>query len=455
MARGLQAMMALTGMDRHPKLNAVNVPQIFNVSSAHKWHDRIVLTHASNFPQIKGSGDRIVTKRLRERFAIESGNDGRYDYTSANAFTFKNKADRKSITHSTLNAMQTFVQDGDAFIFGPLAPSYRKTEEAIIHQLFQFMSLTVGMQVYDPAVYGKFWGIYGHDWDDCKAVYDDFHRMGLIGQKPEHIFTAVEDSSRKGMTRRITEVLEGHFRTYRRLNFPEPRFFQKGKEPEGLFRTVIYCSATSTDQALRQDAFNLSYKLASLGCAVKNGGGTEGLMVETSNGVHGFRWDAARSGERRIPECGIVSDQYEYTMRAEGLCEWNDCVRVHPSIFSRLEELQNADLEIMLAGGGGTIQELTASIITRLGGRRPVKNRPFIVVNQKIWHNNSRRGVFDNLMRFIPKKIQREANVVVVYTIEEAVAHVVHARKAMGIEPRFLTAANDPAAFVAGKLNLA
>lgn len=448
MALAAAALVAQTGIKLpEPALEqeqAVQLPNHFNFSSAHKWHGHKVASHASLFADMHGHGHKYVTKRLRDYFTFLSGGDGKYDYRKSKPYMVRGRDTGKHrIVHSNLNAFQTYQEDADAFLFGPLPARQRDSEEMFIDKLFSFTSLVVGKQVFDPAVYSKFWGIYGHEWDDCRALFDDFHRMGFIGQKPEHVYTAIADDSKRGIVSSVVGALNKAFTSYRRLTYTEPHYMEKGVEPKGLFRVTIYCSATSTDQVLRKDAFDLSYKLAAGGFAVKNGGGTEGLMVETSNGVHAYRREAQRNGLKQFARNAIISDQYEYTRRAEGLCEWNDYVRVHPTIFQRLEKLQDTDAEIVLAGGAGTIQEIVASLRTRLNGTRPVQHRPLVIVNQKVGRKGFERGVYDKLLQMLPLSVMKACNVHVVDNVDAAYALISMSRNAMGMKPQYTVLAND------------
>lgn len=457
MARAGRALLTMVGLIDRP-VTELECKSSFDAHAGaiQRWYEYDVASFTTLFRDVFGHGSRGITKGLAQHFRFLSGVNGDYDFRSTSAYTVtKDRGRTKKIVHSRLNAFQTYQDDADAFVFGDLPGRMQGTDDAKIDQLFAFTSLGVGKQVYDPSVYSKFWGIYGSDWNDCIDIFDDFHRMGLIGQKPEHVFTRVESGSKRSMVRDITLRLDRAFRTYRRLNYSKPHYVEKGKEPEGLYRVTIYCSATSTDKVLRRDAFNLAYQLAGGGYAVKNGGGTEGLMVETSNGVHQFRRDAAANGMRQVPVNAIISDQYEYTRRAEGLCDWNDVVRVHPTIYQRLEKLQDTDAEIVLAGGMGTIQEIVGSLRTRMDGTRPVKNRPLVIVNQKVGLKDSERGVYDKLLKFLPQKVMQQCNVHVVDTVEQALSIVAESRRAMGIQPTYRTIANDTAAMPAAELRTA
>ncbi len=445
MARAAVAMAALTGMDQHRNhMHLVaESSKVFGHSGLQGMNQHTVLTHTNFFPEMHGHGDKNTAKRVRADFNLGTGRHGHYDYRRAGTYAFKTPGDGKRIVHSGLSAFQNYFDDADAFVLGPYSSKYAGTDEMKLHKMFIFTSLVVGKQVFDPAVYPKFLGVFSREWDECKAMYDDFHRMGFIGQKPEHMFMDIQDSNRRGMAMAITEAMRNHMRTYRRLEFTEPQYIEKGRRPEGLFRATIYCSATSTDQVLRKEAFDLAYRLAEQGFAVKNGGGTEGLMRMTSDGVHAFREDAAKKGMQRVPVNAVISDQYEYTMRAEGLCDWNDHVRVHASIFPRIEKLQDTDAEIVLAGGAGTIQEIVASMITRISGARPVENRPLIIVNQQVGRTGQMRGVYDNLLEYLPQSLMDRANVSVVNTIDEAIDITRFARHAMGMAPKYVEIAND------------
>jgi|GEM_PF-3268379 len=440
-ARAALGMIGLAGFDKGQRMDLTAQANKNFRHAGYSWGHRKVLTHTGFFPHAHGHGDKYIFKRLREGFNIASGRGGAYDYTRTRAHTVK-KDGKEQIVHSGLANFQRYVEDGDAFLFGPFPPQMQQgAEELRIHQIFQFMSMTVGKQVFDPAVHSKLWAVFSNHWDVPLAIMEDFHDMGFIGQKPEHLFTHITDRNKRGIINEVGAKLDEHFRSYHPLKYTEPKYMEKGKEVEGLFRVTVYCSATSTNKDLRKETFDLSYRLAAHGMAVKYGAGTEGMMRQVNDGFYALREDAKKMQKQPI-NC-IIGDQYEYTRRAEGLADWNDKVRVHPNIYSRIEKLQETDAEIVLAGGAGTIQEIVASMITRLNGTRPVENRPMVIVNQQVGRKGAERGVYDKFLTYFSDTMLKRCNIHVVDNIEQAMAIVLQARKDMGLKPRYVSLAND------------
>ena len=128
-----------------------------------------------------------------------------------------------------------------------------------------------------------------------------------------------------------------------------------------------------------------------------------------------------------LPSTNVSSIQCQDTKEEEGLLTDVDYWAVYPTIYQRMHELQDADAEVVLPGGAGTIQEIIGSVIMRKNGFYPVENRPLIIVNQG--------GNYDPFLRLIPEADFESFNIQVVETKEEAFDILREARRAKNMEP--------------------
>jgi predicted Rossmann-fold nucleotide-binding protein len=282
-------------------------------------------------------------------------------------------------------------------------------------------------------------------WETAMEVYYHLHRNGFAGDKPRHVF-----KRRDLLAGSKDDSALGYIGDYMKHYIPDyvaPREFQEQgqRATDDLYRVTIYCSATSTNENFRKQAHDLSFDLASEGFAIKNGGGTDGLMVETSKGVHDFRewWQQNHPNEEMLKN-HISSIQCEDTYKSEGLCSGNDYVCVHPNIFQRMADLTDTDAEIVLWGGAGTVQEMMGSIMLREAGITPSAGRPLVIVNAEIGNGIHKTRVFDPLIKAMPAWYQQKLNVHFVDTPLEALEIVREARRAAGREPGFAPNANAP-----------
>ena len=109
---------------------------------------------------------------------------------------------------------------------------------------------------------------------------------GLIPEMPEYLYKVASDTSA------LEQKIGTHFENYSPHELPEHIYKEGGeKAPEDLFRVTVYCSASSTNAEFKAKARHFALDCAGLGFALKNGGGTgpDGLMTETSDGMHDAR----------------------------------------------------------------------------------------------------------------------------------------------------------------------
>ncbi len=390
-------------------------------------------------------GDFSAREKIEQevKFSFVDGSSHQYDPLHSTATT----GDIQSRA-ACLNNYYDFAQKSDAFL---LTPDEKKDDAKFARQMFTFFSNIVGKQIDDPVFAGKpFIVMDGADtaWETAMDVYYHLHRNGFAGDKPKHVFKRRD--SFEGTKDESALGYIGDYLNHYVPDYVSPRAFREEgqKASPDLFSVTIYCSATSTNENYRKQAHDLTYDLASEGFAIKNGGGTDGLMVETSNGVHDFRkdWAAEHPGEE-MPRNHISSIQCEDTYKSEGLCSHNDYVCVHPNIFQRMADLTDTDGEIVLWGGAGTVQEMMGSIMLREAGITPVENRPMVIVNSEIGIGAHRTRVFEPLIEAMPAWYREKLNVHVVNTTQEALELIREARRARGMEP---TPASTPTAFRPG-----
>ena len=382
-------------------------------------------------------GDFSTREKIEQegKFSFIDGSTHQYDPVHATKPVDGQAQDIQSRA-ACLNNYYRFAQESDAFL---LTPDEKKDESKFARQMFTFFSNIVGKQIDDPVFAGKpFIVMDGADtaWETAMDVYYHLHKNGFAGDKPKHVFKR-RDNFEGGKDDSALGYI-GDYLNHYVPDYVSPRAFreQGQKTPSDLFGVTIYCSATSTNENYRRQAHDLTYDLAAEGFAVKNGGGTDGLMVETSNGVHDFRkkWAAEHPGEE-MPRNHISSIQCEDTYKSEGLCSDNDYVCVHPNIFQRMADLTDTDGEIVLWGGAGTVQEMMGSIMLREAGITPVENRPLVIVNAEIGNGAHRTRVFEPLIEAMPAWYREKLNVHVVNTTQEALELIRDARRARGMEP--------------------
>ncbi|MGE4313008.1 MAG: hypothetical protein AB7E85_01890 [Pseudobdellovibrionaceae bacterium] len=441
-AKANMAMAAVTGADQHAQIDVQPQPfEQFNRSANLRVATQ--MTALSFMPRHSTHG---VRKKIAatDDFEQVSVNDN-FDFTRKPVdFTLNTRDGRKVPYPSTLNKFMNMVGETDIFLFDtrwsnliPDGKSSKRTggvtaDQHKIYEQFQFFNMVVGKQVSDPHILNKPFLVNEERWADCLEIYHDLHVQGLLGDKPEHIYT-VYGTQKEGV-----EKFEEEKDTYIRHEAVEDEIFEDGEDRNDLFKVTIYCSATSTNGERLQRAYDLSRDLAADGYGIVNGGGSKGLMERVSASVMDLK------AERPDLDTFLKVIQCEETCRAEGMFEGADKTIVMPNIYLRMEELQKVQAEVVLDGGAGTVQEVLASLITRMNNRAVVENRPMVIVNSpsEDIHNGGR--VFDIVLKHLPSAVLRECNVHVVDTIQEAKLIIDAARKARGMAPDESAAFENP-----------
>jgi predicted Rossmann-fold nucleotide-binding protein len=270
-----------------------------------------------------------------------------------------------------------------------------------------------------------------------RDLFDAYHRMGLILDRPHLLYYAASDNQDA-----VTYFDRYFEKNYSRVDAPPaPRIITGQERPEDLYSVTFYGSASYKGETLRKSCNDFGYLMAQQGMAFLNGGGTQGLMVETSWGFQRFRKEERASGKGQSTRNWIGSIQCMETQRIEGLCDFNDFCVVEPNIFLRMDRLQDTNAEVFFAGGAGTLQEFFATVMMRLRGLTSY-NRPLILVNETILGAKGQIfGVFDPLLKILPEEVL--SMVQVVKSAEEAVQLCVKDRAQFGLMRHITQAANN------------
>ncbi len=403
-----------------------------------------------------GQVSKGLARRLNGNFSFMRENNGDYNVITPSIHELKQESGDNETVSSSLNNFFRLAVDTDCFV---LTPESRKTDikKYFWQRMFVFYSLVVGKQIFDPVISSKALAILNKDgdntWKPALDLYTHLHAKSLVGDKPHHVFRTFDT------VEKTSDYVQRRMKNYIPDNVPNPAYQEQGGQtPEDLFKVTVFCSATSTNGILRDNARKLGFQLAAYGFALKNGGGSggvqenfeklfnkdgfvrgdvrrEGLMVETSLGVHEFRHWWKNNFDEEPPETWVESIQCEQTFQSEGLCEFNDRSVVHPNIFHRMDDLAKTDAFIIDAGGAGTVQEIAAALMLREAGELPVHNVPFIIINTETGRGAHKNTIWGPLIDMMTPKMMRELNIHIVDNHSDAVKICREARAAKNMEP--------------------
>lgn len=424
-AQIVKAAARVLGFEKHEK-GSNSLSPIFARAAGEEW--RLGTQHSIHAGTKGGGLGKNIAKTLTGLYRLMPGNGGRFDLGKPRDHTLKLEDDTKLVMRNALNNFYDFTLRVNGFL---LTPDTRKLsgDEHFWHRAFTFFSLIVGRQINDKAVTAKPLVVMDcPTWRPFIGLLETYSG-GLIPEMPHEI---LDDIVKEGDD--LVKSLNRAFAEYRPDEVPSYIFREDGQKcPKDLFNVTIYCSASTTDYPMKLWARDFAFDCGALGFGVKNGGGTgpDGLMIETSEGVKIVKEQFDRflkgQGLPGAARTHISSIQCVDTAQEEGLCKFNDYWAVYPTIYQRMHELQNAEAEVVLPGGAGTMQEIAASVLMRKAGIYGIENRPLVIINHA--------GIFDPFLAMIPQADLKRYNISIVQSADQAMDILLEARRARGMEP--------------------
>lgn len=441
-AGSLRAFGELTNIGAHSR-NLSGFSYEFNAASGGGQTYHLASLHTF-FPDIYGHGSRKMSRIITHPFKMMSGNSGRYSLAQFRKAVPMTDDDRAGEQHrdrvkTALNRMRALYNEADGFILTEDNPRLENFSGIKWLKTLFYFSLLVGKQVDDRAIKAKFFGHLRNDprtargletpdtdsWREQEHIFNHLAQTPLLMNRQEDLMDVYHSgvSLRRGVKTFNTSYIRPKITEKAAVNKDD-----RTAMPDDLYRVTVYCSASlgsETDACKNAHAF--AYGLAENGFALINGGGKEGLMVATSEGVHAAR-RAYRKLGRTIARNHVTSYQCHDTYEREG--GWhkdNDDAMIFATIEERMANLMNTDAEILMAGGAGSIQEIAASILMRQWGLVPVVNRPLVIVNEQI----DGIRVFNPLLDMMSNEEMIRLNIHVVENQERAMDIIMQSRADM------------------------
>lgn len=366
---------------------------------------------------------RIVNQGFLREFSFVAGQKP-YDLNIEHSYTVLSEDKKQMPWYSSLVSSHQFALDVDGFYFRPTGNARGMMEE--FARDFSFFNPIVGKQTFAPHYHPKPNVVDVRYAKRQIRNYDYLHKLGLIGDAAVYLRDDVDSKSE------AQRVFSRKLKNYVRPNDVDVPLSIEGDVPEGLFRVVVYASASNRSETINNEARLLGELCAANGFSAINGGGNDGLMKSFADGVVLFRAKEKAMNPSQIVVNGLTSIQCIDTIESEGEYPHADRKERHPTIFHRMDKLQENDAEIFLAGGAGTLQEFYATCMSRLRTGR-IENRPLILVNQGIRSGDEVCKVWDTLIDTLPKGAIEACNIFVVDTVEEAMGICMDARSDRGM----------------------
>jgi predicted Rossmann-fold nucleotide-binding protein len=432
MAMAIATMSKITGLDALRDIK-IDVPALFKDYAQSSFDNRqgrwrIGMPQSSSLlgsEGAKASSLRVINQGFQREFALVAGHKD-YDLGTEHSFTVLSSDGSKMPWYSSLVSADRFAKEVDAFYFRPIGEAKDMMEE--FARDFSFFTPIVGKQTFGPHYHPKPNVVDVRYAKRQMGNYDYLHMLGLIGDAPVYLMDAVGSKSE------AQRVLSRKLKEYVRPDDVDVPLSVDGEVPDGLFRIVVYASASNRGEAINAEAFRLGELSGQHGFSAINGGGNDGLMKSYADGVVKYRKDERAAQPSHIVVNGLTSIQCIDTIESEGEYPHADRKERHPTIFHRMDKLQENDAEIFLAGGAGTLQEFYATCMARLRTGR-IENRPLILVNQDIRNGDETYKVWDKLIASLPNGAIAACNIHIVHTVEEAMDICIKARAKRGMAP--------------------
>ncbi len=346
------------------------------------------------------------------------------------------------------------LNDRDAYLF-IANPELNQPLGQITEDLFKVMSLFVGKQIHDPKLDNKPFVVVdpivekeGVSKHPAMQILYDLKRQGVIKEDIHDVVKVV--SSVKEAATWINEA-KTHYTG--RMELPEDR--SSGDEiAHKKYNVAIFCSASTSNPQLLEDAYSLSWNLADKGFGHVSGGGAKSMMGHINEAVHdftegkirdfsgdevkrvqkmlrdkdGFAHAAGSHGTEVLPNNNVCcfGVQTQETAQIEGIPPGMDKIGgliLTKDIFDRMEKMvRGADAFVIQAGGAGTMQETALLLMMKANGHPDMKDKPIIVHNRpfksrEIVDGQSQeieRGFYDTLLRQFSKEQLKAMDVSVV-----------------------------------------
>lgn len=393
-----------------------------------------VATIHSMLTDVHGHGIDHLHRKLPHGIRLLSGSSGKYDpRRGSQIIDFAPLQGRCDEYHekqiaSSLGRTRRLMVSADAMILGPVDNKLMQRKGVPELMDYLFLSLIDGTNVGDPLTQSMFKAFLGADfkgtfpnlksyidpkqaendpsWGPQWRKYFHFLHSPVFKTRMNAIFSVMT-----GNINDLNRAMARHAARYTRRTPEDRPFTESGKKADrDLFRVVFYSSASLAHTTqVWHDTKALTYDCAEAGMAVRFGGGEEGLMRATAEGVHEYRRDCQQQG-KPMSRHHISAIQCQDTADMEGVDKRSDYVCIHPTMEDRMAGLMNTDASVLLPGGAGSDREKAAEFLMRAYNRIPMQDRVFIIVNEAI----DGYKPLDEIVRQITPRMKADYNIVIV-----------------------------------------
>lgn len=235
------------------------------------------------------------------------------------------------------------------------------------------------------------------------------HEKGFIKQEPRFLHTRLAPDDPK-LVQKVRDALSDV--KGKKTHIPDYKDEAFGKDRTDLFEVSVLGSAGTRVKEYCDDGDALGYWAAENGWHIRTGGGRYGIMGAVSNG-------ALRNMEEKGEESSahLSAIQMPRTIQFEGAVikqrdaeqSNNKLLQIKDSFDSRMKSIFRSDVNIAMAPGIGTYQELARWIRLREAGYEPFQNKKMIIFNSKQPNGNGEHiRLFDPFLAMMPKDLLKK-----------------------------------------------
>ncbi len=261
------------------------------------------------------------------------------------------------------------------------------------------------------------------------------HEKNFVKQEPHFLFSQMSPSSAD-----VSDDIRALMMDGRKERIPVPRYESEtfGRDRTDMFEISVMGSAGTRVEAYIREAEDLGYWAASQGMHVRTGGGNYGIMGATARGALRFM-EKYPSQENK---CHLSLIQMPRTLQFEGAAvdpkeirpTGNKFMAVERDFDDRMASIFRSNINVAMAPGIGTYQEITRWLRHKRDGAPHLQNQKIILVNSAQPGAEAGIRLMDPFLKILPGHVLAN-DVVVVPSVDEAKGLIANLRRRPHHEP--------------------
>ncbi len=272
-------------------------------------------------------------------------------------------------------------------------------------------------------------------WLQFTMLTKYLHEKSFVKQEPKFLYEQMSPSADN-----LSEYVRDKMLDGRKERIPVPKYESEnfGRDRTDLFEISVMGSAGTRVPTYVSDAVDLGYWAASQGMHVRTGGGKYGIMGAVAQGV--LHWMEEHPDVPDRTHLSLI--QMPRTLQFEGAAvdpkeirpTGNKFMAVERDFDDRMASIFRSNINVAMAPGIGTYQEITRWLRHKRDGAPHLQNQKIILVNSAQPGAEAGIRLMDPFLKILPGHVLAN-DVVVVPSVEEAKGLIANLRRRPHHEP--------------------